>query len=64
MIGADAEAAWFPLLIILGSGIASVTLGALNLETWWGQMMLWFGIVEIILTVIISIFTYGNKIKL
>jgi hypothetical protein len=62
-IGVDPQAAWFPILIILGVGIASTTIGALNQSTSFGQILLWLGIVEIILAIIISVFTYGNDIK-
>ncbi len=61
MIGADPSAVWFPLSIIVAIAIASITLGSLNLNYKWGQLILWCGIVELVLAIIISIFVYGNK---
>jgi hypothetical protein len=62
MIGVDDSAVWFPLIVVLGVSIASITLGSLNIQKWWGQVMLWIGIAELILSIIITLFVFGNNI--
>jgi hypothetical protein len=63
MIGVDPNASWMPIILILSIGIASITLGSMNLQYWWGELMLWFGIAEFVLSVIIAIFVFGNKLS-